>query len=243
MDNDTHRVITTALLLALGLFVVACNPTDDTPDIAATNAAATQIVAQRLPTLEAQMTLFGGEGAADVSPPALDVTAAIATANAEAGGGLEATSQAAMTQAGAITPEVVPTQPAVTGGEGDPRIIPTGSGVFDGGDEHDTVLVERITSGQTVTGELLKAFDAHNWLFDGTAGQTATIRVSPIGQTDPVLMLLDPTGLVLTAATGVDTGADGYAEVFTATLAATGTYTIRIKGWKTGQYTLALTLE
>jgi hypothetical protein len=230
MVNEMNKYICS--LIVFGLLMAGCGAKESTPEISA-ETAATLTIEARLPTLEAQVAAVGAQ---DAATPGLAVTAAVATANAQAGGGLQATSQAIMTQSAAeITP--APFTPQATA---IPPAGGAGPGTYDGGDEHDTVLVESMSIGQSVNGELLKAFDAHNWAFEGSAGQVVTIRVEGIGQTDPVVTLLDPAGGVVGQN---DDGGGGQNALLKATLESSGTYTIRVTGWKTGQYTLSLSAE
>lgn len=236
IDHYINRLRRVVILAALpALLLAACGgrsgPGQDS------DLAATQTIEARLPTLEAQVAGY----VQDAPTPDLPVTAAIATANAEAQGGLDATSQAIMTQSAEQTPQVFNTALPTTGTGGaaatPASITGAGPGYYDGADEHDTVLVDSTAIGQTVTGELLKAFDAHNWTFEGSAGQAVTIRVDAIGETDPEVMLFDPSGVLLGRD---DDGGGGFNAMLTLTLPTAGTYTIRIKGWRTGQYTLSV---
>lgn len=229
MVNEMKKHICS--LIIFGLLLAGCGARESTAEVSA-EMGATLTIEARLPTLEAQVAAVGAQ---DAATPDLAVTAAVATADAQAGGGLQATSQAIMTQSAAeITPAPFTPQAAAPPAGG------AGPGTYDGGDEHDTVLVESMSIGQSVNGELLKAFDAHNWTFEGSAGQVVTIRVEGIGQTDPVVTLLDPAGGVVG---WNDDGGGGQNALLSATLETSGTYTIRVTGWRTGQYTLSLSAE
>ncbi len=119
-----------------------------------------------------------------------------------------------------------------------PAAAPTlpGQVYFDGGDEHDTVLVDTIRFGQAINGELHMPFDAHNWLIEGTEGQTLTIWAHGVGEMDPVLSLIGPDGSLLFE----NDDSSGYDAVIVATLPTSGTYTIRVKAWVVGSYTLTV---
>lgn len=187
-------------------------------------AAATQTVQARMPTLQAQI-------AAASTNAALTVVAG--------GGGAVSTPAAG----GGTVP--VTGQPGGAGGTADGgspvATSATGGGAAGTGssDQHDTRLTETLTPGQPREAEIVSDFDAHNWLVAASGGQRMTITVEAIGETDPVIDLLDPAGMLLTS---VDSGGRGDPESITYTLPSTGTYTIRIKAWKVGKYRITVTL-
>jgi hypothetical protein len=113
-----------------------------------------------------------------------------------------------------------------------------GGGVYDGGDGYNTTQVQTIPLGQTRQARLDDLFDAHNWQFEGTAGQPVTIRVDGLEDSDPHAKLIDPRGQVI--AEDDDSGG-GYNALIVTTLPSDGTYTVRIDMWTTGPY--AITVE
>lgn len=108
---------------------------------------------------------------------------------------------------------------------------------FDGGDGYDTTLLETIQIGETREATLDSLLEAHNWQFQGTAGQTVTIRVNAIGDTDPRAKLIDPSGNVIAED---DDGGGGYDSLIVATLPVDGTYTVRVDVFTTGRYTITI---
>ncbi len=118
--------------------------------------------------------------------------------------------------------------------------VPTGGG--DGGsvvdeidDFYDTTYTGNIGLGQSQQQTLEGAFDAHTWLFEGSAGQSITISVAGVGDMDPEVYLYDSGGNVL----GYDDdGGGGHDALLTHTLPAGGTYVIRVHPWQVGTYTI-----
>jgi hypothetical protein len=104
-------------------------------------------------------------------------------------------------------------------------------------DEHDTVLVADLSIGDTVSGTIASAFDAHNWQFQGSAGQAVTINVTAIGDADPEAALYGPDGVLF--ASNDDSGGT-VNSLITATLPSAGTYTVRITAWMVGDYQLTV---
>jgi len=97
-----------------------------------------------------------------------------------------------------------------------------------------------ISVGGQVTDELNGLFEAHNWTFEGSAGQRITIRcaAAPGTDTDPRLNLLGPGGELL--AEDDDGGGERTALISNFGLPAGGTYTIKIDVWRPGHYVLTL---
>lgn len=128
------------------------------------------------------------------------------------------------------------------GGTGSTRSTPEGySGpVYDGGDGYETILIKPIALGETQTARLESGFEAHNWLFEGTSGQSITIRVAGISGTDPRVTVLDPNGEEIGYDDDSGGGPDGRDAVLTLTLPANGTYTLRIDVFTTGDYTITV---
>ncbi len=118
-----------------------------------------------------------------------------------------------------------------TGGGGNYGDAPTG------GDSYDTTYVGQISVGSSVQDNVPTLFEAHNWEFYGTAGQTVTIRADAIGDSDPRIKLIDPNGNVIAED---DDGGGGYSSLLTATLSMDGTYTIRIDMFSEGNFTLSV---
>jgi hypothetical protein len=110
-----------------------------------------------------------------------------------------------------------------------------GNVVYDGGDGYNTTLVETIPLGQTQQSRLDDLFDAHNWQFEGTAGQSVTIRVDGVGDSNPQAKLIDPAGQVIAED---DDGGGGYNALIVTSLPSDGTYTVRIDMWTTGPYSI-----
>jgi type II secretory pathway pseudopilin PulG len=179
----------------------------------ATLSAAQEMIDSALgefgPTIEAQMTEFGPTLIAGATQygPELQTL--------EAGAADAAATAAAMQREGA-------------GG------VPN---TLDGGDGLATTGGGTISVGGSVQGTLDSLFEAHNWVFEGQAGQTVTIRADAVGETDPRVRLLDPGGSVIAED---DDGGGGLNALLTATLPMSGTYTIRVDIFVAGTYTLTL---
>ncbi len=120
--------------------------------------------------------------------------------------------------------------PGSGGGGGAPN-------TFDGGDGLDTTGGGSIAVGGSVSGRLDSLFEAHNWVFNGTSGQTVTITAIGVGETDPRIKLIDPSGNVI--AEDDDSGG-GWNSLIIATLPTDGTYTIRIDVYTAGDYQITL---
>lgn len=221
------------MTLALTALISACGPADSQGPVnaQATYAAATQLAAERLPTLEAIMTEYAATSAAPRPGYEATATARMATAAALAENTTPVTLDPALTL---IWPTIDPLVAAATGSAAPPP------GGYTGGDQHDTVAVYTIRSGEAPTAQINKVFDAHSWLFEGAAGQVATIQATGQGSCDPQIMLIDPAGYVLALN---DDGGGGFNARITYTLPSTGTYTIRVTVWKIGTYVLALLVE
>ncbi len=96
--------------------------------------------------------------------------------------------------------------------------------VYDGGDGLTTTFIDTLAIGETKTACIASLLEAHNWLFEGTAGQTITIRVIATTEADPRLYIIDPDGNVLEK---VD-DTEGYNPIVAITLPAAGAYTFRV---------------
>jgi hypothetical protein len=109
--------------------------------------------------------------------------------------------------------------------------------VYTGGDSFATTAIESITIGQAVNGRIDSVFQAHNWLFDGLAGQTVTIRVDGEGRCDPRATLIGPDGQVIARD---DDNGGGRNALIMVNLPANGMYTVRVDVWVEGDYTLLI---
>lgn len=76
---------------------------------------------------------------------------------------------------------------------------------------------------------------AEDWMFQGAANQTILIRITSIGDVDPQLSVIDPTGVVIDAED--DHGSD-LNPVLTTTLPVDGVYTLRVAVVQPGSYTI-----
>jgi hypothetical protein len=222
------------VIAALAVFVaaLACGPSISLGGVQGTvDAAATEASAQ-LPTLEAQFTEFAADLTQNAPDLGASATAVEATIDAMGGGDVDP-NDVLTAAAGTAAP------PAPDSGGEQPTPQPPSSGqvTFDGGDDYDTVAVQTISVGQTVNGTINAVFDANNWLFEGTSGQTVTIRVTASGGSDPLLTVINPDGVVVAQD---DDGGGGFDSLLTYTLTQSGTYTIRVKVWAVGGYTLSL---
>lgn len=185
----------------------------------------TAVIEQRLPTLQAQMTSFAGQ-VTDSAPTIQAIMTLVATSGVTTGEPLATGS-----------PSPTPT----TGGTGGQAAVtptpapPTAANSFD--DVNQTTQTQAITVGQTVSGTLNSAIEAHNYTFAATAGQRITIRVTSVGGSDPRVKLVDPAGNIV----GQDDDAGGGSNaLLVATLQSAGTYIIRVDTWGGGGYTLSV---
>jgi hypothetical protein len=178
-----------------------------------------------VPTIEAEATSFFGE--ATQHAPDLDATMTAVVATADALGDtseLQATLDVQLTAFAATVDAAL---------EGEDFEIP------------DTLDDLPVTGGGTLTigGEpeaatLDSIFEAHDWTFDGEAGQSVTIDVMAQGDTDPRARLIDPSGDLLVED---DDGGDGYNARIVTTLPETGTYTVRVDVFTVGTYSIQIT--
>lgn len=113
---------------------------------------------------------------------------------------------------------------------------PFGSGQL-GEDGHETIYSARIYAGQSWSQTINGLFDAHNWVYEGTAGETITIRVAGTGDCDPEVYVYDPGGSEI--AHDDDSGG-GYNAQLTVRLPSSGSYTFRVRVWTTGTYTISV---
>jgi hypothetical protein len=104
-------------------------------------------------------------------------------------------------------------------------------------DQYPTTHEETIRLGAGNGDEIEEFFTAHNWYFEGEAGQTVTILVRSDGQSDPRFWLYDEEYNLL--AEDDDSG-EGVNATETVTLPADGTYTVRIELLALGRYNLRI---
>lgn len=197
------------------------------------------------PLTQAQEALSTGQAAATQVGDALGTGQAVATLAGES----LPTVQAAQTQFGGALDEAAPTLTAVAltlqASGIDLTALPGGitggstggqdaSGACTGNDGFETEFVRTIALGATETATLDNLFAAHNWEFEGTAGQNVTISVTPVGDTDPRIKLLDESCTLL--GEDDDGGPDQYGSLLTFTLPANGTYTVRVDVYSGGDY-------
>lgn len=100
-----------------------------------------------------------------------------------------------------------------------------------------------ISYGQSKTGSISPARDKDNFYFNGTAGETITVRMNKSGSSlDSYVILYKPNGSFLKS--NDDSGGNRNA-LLTVTLPTTGRYKIVAKGYSTstGAYSLQLTKE
>lgn len=168
--------------------------------------------------------------------PLSALTGAQATLEAAAtqiGEGLP-TLEAALTQQG---PGIMPTveeAPPPSGERIDPSLP-----VFTADDGYETTLVQRIAFSQPASATFTDLFEAHNWLFEGQAGQEVEIAVSGGAEgTDTRAKLLDPNGGVLAE----EDDTNNYDPWISTVLPADGLYTVRVDSWDAGSYTITVTV-
>ncbi len=109
--------------------------------------------------------------------------------------------------------------------------------VYDLDDGYETTLVELIDLDTQVSGTFEDVFEAHNWLFEGTAGQTIQIAATGGDEVDTRIRLIDPNGDLL-AEEDDTVGSDPLISI---TLPVDGLYTARVDTWSTGTYSLIVT--
>ena len=114
----------------------------------------------------------------------------------------------------------------------------SGPGYYDDGDQLKTTVKDKlIVGGPAGTGNLQTYFDANNWTFDGSAGQTVTVVVQAVKGSDPHVKLLQPDGTLLAED---DDGGGGTNAQIEIVLPLGGTYTIRIDMMVLGEYTVSV---
>jgi len=105
---------------------------------------------------------------------------------------------------------------------------------FDGAETSGGGAIE---VGSNVVASLGSFDEAHNWTFEGAEGDVVLIYVAGDGESDPRATLIGPDGTI--AAENDDGGEDRDAFINMA-LPADGTYTIRVRSFVAGSYTLSL---
>jgi serine/threonine-protein kinase len=96
-----------------------------------------------------------------------------------------------------------------------------------------------LSPGSQVTASLDTIFEAHDWTFEGRAGQVVTLRCTAAAgaETDPRINLLAPDGSWLIAD---DDGGEGLNSLIANfELPADGTYTVKVDVFEPGEYVLA----
>jgi hypothetical protein len=101
----------------------------------------------------------------------------------------------------------------------------------DAGDGYETSGGSTLTFGQPAAAVLGELDEAHNWTFEGSAGQTVTLSVTGVDECDPQVTLLDLDNNVLAAD---DDSGGGNNALLTYTLPADGTYIARVDVWEPG---------
>jgi hypothetical protein len=109
--------------------------------------------------------------------------------------------------------------------------------VFDLSDDYETTLVELIDLDTEVSGTFEDIFEAHNWVFEGAAGQAIQIIATGDGEADTRIRLIDPDGNLLVEE---DDTVDSDPWIST-TLPVDGLYTARVDTWTVGTYSLIIT--
>jgi tetratricopeptide (TPR) repeat protein len=97
-----------------------------------------------------------------------------------------------------------------------------------------------LSPGSQVTASLDTIFEAHDWTFEGQAGQVITLRctAAPGAETDPRINLLAPDGSWLIAD---DDGGEGLSSrISDFELPVDGTYTVKVDVFELGEYVLVL---
>lgn len=106
---------------------------------------------------------------------------------------------------------------------------------FSGGDSYDTTYVSCVALNQRSEPVTIESgSEAHNWLFNGQAGQDLRIRVGGTDGIDPRIRLLNPYGEVI-----AEQDDDDQKNVdFRIVLPDTGVYVIRVDIFSAGTYTV-----
>ncbi|MBN1120832.1 MAG: pre-peptidase C-terminal domain-containing protein, partial [Anaerolineae bacterium] len=118
--------------------------------------------------------------------------------------------------------------------------LPTAGSAAEIDDMHTTTYTGNISLGQSQTQTLDGAFDAHSWMFAGSAGQSITVSVRGSDNMDPEVSVYDPGGNELGLDDDSGGGSNGHDALLTVTLPADGTYVIRVRPWQTGTYTISV---
>jgi hypothetical protein len=112
---------------------------------------------------------------------------------------------------------------------------------YTGGDPFRTTGGGILEIGGPSARDSVNALDeAHNWSFEGEAGQQVTIIAEAIGETDPRIRLIDPEGKVIAEDDdgGWDHGLGYWDSYLVYTLPGHGLFTIRVDIFTGGEFTL-----
>ncbi|KAA3663836.1 MAG: hypothetical protein DWQ04_08725, partial [Chloroflexi bacterium] len=104
----------------------------------------------------------------------------------------------------------------------------------------DAISMGSVNVGGSVTGQINDMFEVHEYTFNGSAGQTITIRGNATNgdDTDPRVNLFAPDGNWIFG--DDDGGGDSNALISGYTLPSDGQYAIQVDGWGTGGYELII---
>lgn len=110
--------------------------------------------------------------------------------------------------------------------------LPNGGGAvnFDAVDTYDTTYSTTLAVGGSGSSTLNDLFEAHNYAFQSTAGQSYTIQVIGQNGCDPRAKLVSPNGLIVT---DDDDSGDGYNALMRYTTSDAELYTVRVDVWDT----------
>ena len=114
---------------------------------------------------------------------------------------------------------------------------------YTGGDPFRTTGGGILTIGGADTRDAVYAlYEAHNWSFEGAAGQQVTIVAQAIGDTDPRIRLIDPQGTPIAEDDdgGLNYGLGYWDSYLVYTLPSDGLYTIRVDIFTGGEFYLSI---
>lgn len=118
------------------------------------------------------------------------------------------------------------------GGGGGPALA--GAPTYDGGDGYTTGFVREIQVGGSQSATINNVFVAHNYVFQGTAGQSITASAS--GVADTRIKIIDPNGRVVAE---VD-DTNGLDPQVTFNVNSNGWWTVRVDAFTEGDYTVTI---
>jgi hypothetical protein len=116
-------------------------------------------------------------------------------------------------------------------------VLGNASGRYSDIDGYNTTRNEDIAFGEKHEGTITSLNEAHNWDFEGAAGQTVTISVFGFDSCDPRIKLINPDGIVLAED---DDGGGGSNSLIIYDLPLEGKYTVRIDALTEGTYEISL---